>query len=163
MKLRSFLLASSALFLMLSCQPKGAQTKSKQGKSARFAYDAQKGICINAKGEKGLNKANPEEIRLTKNCECTDLVGIDLVDLLPGITQMNRFSYNVLKGFNFRGADLSQAQIHFNHLENCDLSGANLKGFSFGYTYIDGSVDAFTQLPENGCLKVENGKISCRQ
>jgi len=122
-------------------------------KPTTYKYNAKSGKCLNEKGKKGLNPLNLKVVQQTKNCECMDLGTIDLVELLPDITDANKFGYNKLKDFNFRGANLSKAKLHFNDIENADFSGAIVAGFSYGYAHINGKIDKYTVLPDRGAKK----------
>jgi hypothetical protein len=163
MKSNQLVLLLALMCLTWSCKSPGSAAANPTAGKVVYSYQSSTGKCQDASGKPGLNKVDVDKVRSSKNCECADLTGIDLVDLLPGITEANRFAYNELNGYNFRGADLSKAKIIFNNLEKCDFSGANLTGFSYGYSTIGGTVDQYTRLPGGGCDEVKDGVLNCRQ
>ncbi len=126
-----------------------------------FKYNASNGKCMNDKNIEGLNILNLKKVHQNKNCECTDLSDIPLVELLPNIPESQKFSYNIIKGYNFRGAFLSKSTLNFNYIEDGDFSGANMEHFSYGYAGITGTVDQFTILPKKGCEEVVNHQLEC--
>lgn len=158
MLLPTFVAAVLLTFIMAGCKSSGAGAS----KSEAFHYDAASGKCVNSSGQTGMNTMDIKRIRQDKNCECVKMGEIELVDLLPNIDENNRFAYNELLSFNFRGADLSQASLHFNHIIDADFSGANMKDFSFGYANISGKMDKYTVIPEDGCFpNAEAGTLEC--
>lgn len=153
-------LLSAALFF--GC--KGSKTKAwDPGPGGRYTYDPATGTCANSEGSKGMNPLDLERARSMKDCECMDLIDTDLVDLLPDIDPGDRVSYHVLDGYNFRGAGMSRSYLHFNHIENADLSGAKMNGMSYGYAHIYGTIDAHTQLPVEGCRVDQETLLECNR
>lgn len=169
--MKAILLIATSFTLLIACHRSPSGPKQENNSSANpsgkaitgFAYHPENGKCLNASGKEGLNTLDLAAMGESKNCECVDLGKTDLVDLIPNLDPNNRFAYNVLKGYNFRGANLQEAQLHFNHTEDCDFSGAKMKGFSFGYAFIKGVRDRFTELPEGGCVGTEEGVVDCNK
>lgn len=172
--MKAILFAASICALLIACHrmPAGHVHESNGssqpiptsgGAVTGFTYHPENGKCLNASGKVGLNSLDLAAMGESKNCECVDLGKTDLVDLIPGLDPNDRLGYNVLKGYNFRGANFKQAKLHFNHFEDCDFSGAKMKGFSFGYTYIKGVRDTFTELPDEGCEGIGEGVMDCRR
>lgn len=155
-----------AAILLASCN-RPATGKMQEGNEAPatggkgYSYHPENGKCLNAAGKEGYNALDLAAMGASKDCECVDLGKTDLVLLIPGLDPSQHFAYNVLRGYNFKGANFQQAQLHFNHFEECDFSGAKMKGFSFGYTHIKGIRDSYTEFPDEGCQQLEVGVVDC--
>ncbi|MCB1177731.1 MAG: pentapeptide repeat-containing protein, partial [Leptospiraceae bacterium] len=143
------------ILLFLQCSTNTLKTNL-----TSYKYDPLKGKCFDANGKEGLNELNLSQIQKTKNGECVNFGNLDLILLMPEIPESKRFAYNLIKEFNFKGADLSKAKLHFNNIEECDFSGAILDGFEFGYTSIQAKIDNFTKVPRE-CKKLTKQKIEC--
>ena len=136
--------------LLLACaahSPRGASAPA--ATAAGFRYDAASGRCLDAEGREGRNTVAIEEVRATRDAQCADLRGVQL--LTP--------STGDLEGWDLRGADLTGATLHFSALLDADLRGADLAGFEFGYVQIRGVVDEHTRLPP-ACVPSE-GVVEC--
>ena len=81
-------------------------------------------------------------VRETKNGEC-GMPMHDDIDEGDGAEP-------ILRGWNLRGATLSTG-LHFAHLVDADLRGADLSALDYGYATITGQIDSFTKLPAEGC------------
>ena len=115
-----------------------------------FAYDAERGACIDVAGNTGINPTTQAYVRVTGDGECADLGGLQLNE--------TDFGYPVLE-WNLAGARLDGARLHFAHLMQADLSGARMTDFQFGYAILDAAVDDFTQpLP----CPASGGRIECQ-
>ena len=140
----------SAIALSHSAQivwPQESQIE-RQENAPRFRYDFQVGKCLDGNNNIGFNNFILEQVKGTKNAECYDLKGIDLIDLKENITEENRLAYNKLKSWNFRGSSLDGAELFFNHLVDADLRGSRFSNLEFGYANISGTVDNFSEIPE---------------
>lgn len=117
-----------------------------------FAYDAADGVCRDADGNEGTEPRPVQVIRETGDGQCADLrgVAIDEGDL----------SYQSWTGFDLRGADLTGASLHFAHIQDSSLEGAQMETLDFGYAEITGTIDDHTTIPAVGC-EASDGAIDC--
>lgn len=138
------------LLLLLACathhSPSAAPLTSA---TDTFRYDAASGRCLDGAGKEGRNTVTIAAVRESRDGECADLRGLEL---LPPST-------GTLEGWNLSGADLTGATLHFSAIVDADLRGANLAAFDYGYVTIDGKVDAFTRL-RPGCEPAD-GRVAC--
>lgn len=118
-----------------------------------FKYHAASGKCLNAAGEEGHNPYDSAAIRGTKRAVCVNLSGRDLILLEKDSLT---FAYDTLKAWDFRGALFHGSRLHFNYILGADFRGADIHGMDFGYAIIEGKVDRFTILPEEGCQLAGN-------
>ena len=135
-----------------------------------FRYDPKRGVCLNAKGERGHNQIDikylfdgltdaalkaphyqPKRVYRDKLAECVDFSGFDFNRII-------KFSYVTFEGWNLRGAVLSGAAFSFADMTKVDLSGADLRGISIGYTHIDGRADRFTRHSAECSVTPEPGQ-----
>ena len=128
-----------------------------------YRYQARTGKCLNCRGEEGLNEYDESYIESTKDAECFDLRGRELILLHSEVDEPWSFGNNTLDGYNFRGANLDTATLFFNNIHHADFRGANLFRLRYGYAFIDGSIDQFTRLPENGDCEVSALALECFQ
>ena len=117
--------------------------------TATFHYDSVNGKCTNTVGEAGLNYISLDDLKRTGNGECTDLRGLNLS---AGTT-----SNEIFVNWNLRGADLTQAHLHFANIEKAQLQGANLSQFDFGYAEVIGEIDSHTKIPDENII----GLVTC--
>lgn len=127
-----------------------------------YRYNFATGKCTSCNGQEGYNALDIEAIKVTKNAECVDLKNQDLIYLWEGVTEDNKYSYNILDGYNFRGANFQKAYLFFNDIKDADLRGAKMGSFSYGYSRITGITDAYTELPTDGC-DPKSPDASCRR
>lgn len=130
-----------------------------------FFYNANTGKCENCTGEVGYNTLNYDEVRATKNAECVDLSNINLVYLLDtaSIDNFHPFGYNILDGYNFKGALFDSSQLFFNHIYNASFEGADLRNLQYGYAYVKGKMDGNTLLPLSGTCTTPADSCDCVQ
>jgi hypothetical protein len=116
-----------------------------------FGYHADRG-CINGLSKTGFNDWPIEQIRETRNGQCTQLEGVDLGE--------GNVSYPALN-WNLQGAHLNGASLSFAHLTDAKLHGTQMTHLSYGYANITGEGDLKTQLPEQGCEKTVHPVVQC--
>ena len=135
------------------------QPADNQGSLDSYRYDAASGTCRNGVGQVGYNLFDLAAVKGTKDAECFDLRGVELIELEADI----EFSlgYNKLIDWNFRGANLNGAKLFFNLLVNADLRGTKFSQLEFGYASVAGKVDAFSEIPAR-CDRV-GGTVRCQQ
>ena len=131
--------------ILLACASHTPPAPSATG----FRYDPETGRCVNGAGQVGLNAVAIEAVRVSRDAECADLRG---VQLLPPST-------GSLVGWNLAGADLTGANLHFSDIQDADLRGTDLSAFEYGYVHISGTVDSHTRLAQ-GCT-TEGPQVSC--
>jgi hypothetical protein len=117
---------------------------------APFVYDKASSQCIDSDGTQGLNpfvperlfrgisKASREQRWPARNAQCIDFSSVNFQDFL-GV------NYHVLVGWDFRGANFSDAEFLFNFIENGLFAGSNVELLSIGYgrvTAADRNIDA---------------------
>ena len=129
--------------------------------SELFRYQTRTGKCINCRGEEGLNEYDEAYIESTKDAECFNLRGRELILLHSKINTSWSLAYDTLDGYNFRGAEMDTATLFFNKILNADFRGANLSKLVYGYAVVEGTTDQFTKLPENGDCEISGGNIEC--
>lgn len=149
----------SLFFLLASCQ---RDDNSLNDCDQVFTYDLEIGKCTNCNGEVGYNPFNLEKIKSTKNAECIKIPKMHLVFLLDTneIQDFNEFGYNEITDYNFRGSDLNDTELIFNHILNADLEGTKLSKLQIGYGSITGNIDAFTEYSD--LCAIENDLINCQ-
>jgi hypothetical protein len=132
---------------------------------SRFTYNPSNGKCQKCNGEEGYNTLDYNEIRSTKNAECTDLSQLNLVYLLDtaAIVNFNALGYNILQGYNFKGCKFDSSELFFNHIYGASFEGADLSSLQYGYAVITGSKDAFTVLPMGGTCMSTTDSCNCAQ
>jgi uncharacterized protein YjbI with pentapeptide repeats len=133
--------------LIISC----SQSTDSEEEFIRYKYDLKNGNCINSIGDIGFNEFNLEEIRGTKNAECYDLSNVKLVFLKDSVTEETEFFGHQLIGWNFKGAIMDTAQIHFADIIDADFRGTKLSKLLYGYSFLSGRIDDFTELPLEIC------------
>lgn len=114
-----------------------------------YKYDLSSGKCMNSDKQVGYNDLVLERVRGTKDAECMDLTGLELLSLDIVITEKNRFAYYELKNWNFRGSNLNNAELFFNLIIDADLRGASFSELKFGYASVTGRVDQFSVIPDD--------------
>ena len=157
----SVLILSTSLIGCLTGSLTGCRsgTDSEDTDPAVFRYDAKAGICKNGSGTVGLNPYQLAVIQDSKNAECVDLSGVDLILLEKSKVA---FSNDSLIGWNFKGAFFFNASLHFNHIVKAQLEGADMSQVDFGYAFTNGKVDKFTKPPTPSC-NIVGGMMSCDQ
>ena len=131
-----------------------------------FTYNSKKGICENCKDEKGYNVLDMDNIRKTKNAECTDLSNLKIVYVLDTsmIENFMELGQNRIEGYNFKGCKFSGSELFFNDIFYSNFEGADLSGINFGYATIHGTKDKFTVMPSDGnCNSTSIDSINCFQ
>lgn len=118
----------------------------------RFQYDATGGACVDGDGVAGLNPTPIPVVRDSGVGQCADLGGLMLNE--------NDLSYPEWRGFDLRGADMSDAQLSFAHIYDSQLEGAQMATLTFGYAFITGTIDQYTGVPAESCTTTE-GTIDC--
>jgi hypothetical protein len=113
-------------------------TDSSRSAGLAYRYDHHSGTCVDASGYRGFNAYVPGQIPAAKNAECMDLSGVDLDELEGGVGARPKVP---LKGWNFQGADFSEAALN--------------------YALIKGRVDSFTRFPPLMRCKVEGDVADC--
>jgi uncharacterized protein YjbI with pentapeptide repeats len=159
MRLARFATASltlSGMSLALICAA-GCVSDSGDPDPAVFRYQAATGACRNGAGAAGYNAPSEAKLRASHNAECTDLSGLDLSLLARDST---KFTFDSLKSWNFKGALFKDARLHFNHIIDSKLQGADLSEIDYGYATITGETDAYTRPPMIGC-KGPGPKLDC--
>lgn len=143
---------------LMSCKPNCPNPN-------QYFYNAGNGKCENCKGEQGYNVLNYNEVRSTKNAECVDLSGVELVYLLDtaAIDNFQQFGYNIIDGYNFKGALFDSSTLFFNHIYNANFEGANLSTLQYGYAYVKGKIDGHTVLPLSGTCTTPADSCDCMQ
>ena len=92
---------------------RGMVAVDRSGAVPRFRYDAERGKCLNARGEEGLNQPSQKAPR---ESECADYRGVTL-------------TYLRADGGNFRGAHFDGGQLlYLTHMARADFTGASLRG-----------------------------------
>jgi len=154
----AFLFCGLCLFTLLALASESGQ---------QFRYDDQTGQCVNENGDVGYNtfdenifssrerienrggKHRGREVYANKNAECVDFTGV-VFEKYIGV------SYSELFQWNFKGANLTNAEIHFNHIKEADLRGADLEHLKFGYAHISGKIDGYTKIPKPRMMRGTN-------
>ena len=150
----AFTLAATALTGAGFC---GCGTESED--DGLFRYDSAKGQCRNGQGEIGFNPYTLVELRASRNAECVDLSGLDLILLKnDAIT----FDNDTLLAWNFKGARFDECGFHFNNIIDGQLQGADFSRSRFGYAQTTGVIDRFTKPPGENCTVTDN-RIDCWQ
>jgi len=127
-----------------------------------YTYNPENGKCENCEGTVGLNAFDIQSVRATRNAECLDLSGQNLVFLLDTsmIENFQELGYNELQQYNFKGSKLDSSQLFFNFILESDFAGTDLSGLEFGYAILEGHVDEYTIIPDV-CPSVENDSLYC--
>lgn len=156
--MKNSIIIVSIAFILMSC---GQNCPNPN----QFFYNPNTGKCENCSGDQGYNSLNYDEVRTTKNAECVDLSNIDLVYLLDtaAIDNFHPFGYNILDGYNFKGARFDSATLFFNHIYNASFEGADLSKLQFGYAYVKGKIDSYTVLPLAGSCTTPADSCDCVQ
>ena len=137
----------------------GCGTESEDGDPGLFRYDSAAGQCRNRQGEISFNSYTLRELRVTRNAECVDLSGLDLILLKnDAITTGN----DTLLEWNFKGARFDECGFHFNNIIDGQLQGADFSRSRFGYVQTTGVIDKFTKPPSENCT-VTGNRIECWQ
>ncbi len=110
-------------------------------------FDWETGACLDDGGNAAVNDLPVEFVRETGYGECADLRGTAL--------NGEDFGHPDLSGWYLVGAQLNEATLFFANLQNSTLHGARLAEITFGYATIEGTVDDFTELPED-CKTTES-------
>jgi uncharacterized protein YjbI with pentapeptide repeats len=134
-----------------------ASTEGDQDDLPGFHYQASTGLCVDAQGKNGLNAYDSAAVPLSKSAECVDLGGINLA-LLESRTPL--FNPDSLIAWDFRGARFGGSHLHFSNIAAADLRGADLSELHYGHASIDGTADAFTKLPHDGC-ELKGAHLHC--
>lgn len=129
----------------------------------RYRYDPSIGKCRNCNGVEGLNKFDRNYIRSSKDAECFDLRGQELIRLHKKPLPEWSVSYDSLHDYNFRGAKMDSARLFFNFIYDADLSGADLSTLQFGYAIVWGKIDQYTILPVEGSCEATVDSLYCSQ
>jgi len=147
-----------AVIVLISCN------KEECTNTNVYTYNTENGQCENCDGTVGFNIFDIETVRTTRNAECLDLSGQNLVFLLDTsmIENFQEFGDNSLEQYNFKGSKFDSCQLFFNHIRDADFAGSDLSKLQFGYAIIEGYVDAYTRIPEN-CPAPENDSLFCAQ
>ena len=145
------------LFFCLSCREDNACS---DGAKNQFNYNSATGKCTSCDGKVGYNLFDLDRIQQTRNAECMDLNNQVLITLLKGKT-VQSLSYDSLYDYNFRGARFDSAELYFNFIKKSDFSGADLSLLQDGYAAIDGKIDQYTMLPEQGTCSDDPNTILC--
>ena len=125
----------------------------------KYRYDGASGTCRNGANEVGYNPFALAAVQGTKDAECLDLRGVELIELETGIE--SPLGYNKLLDWNFRGSNLDGAKFFFNHLILADLRGTQFSKLEFGYASITGYVDEFSAVAPH-CDRVADF-VDCRR
>ncbi len=157
--MKKFILVLGLGIILYSCE---TATCTDNGK---FTYNSSTGKCQKCNGEEGLNSVDYNEIRSTRNAECTDLSNITLVYLLDtaAIDNFQEFGYNILQDYNFSGCKFDSSALFFNHIYGANFEGADLRYLQYGYAYVTGKTDSFTQLPLGGGCTTSADSCNCMQ
>ncbi len=132
--------------------------------TSTFKYESTSGVCKNCKGEIGFNTFRLAEVRKTKNAECLYLSKIELLKLLGDSVQFpQRFGYNKLVNYNFKGSVLDSCELFFNFIYSADLRGTDLHTLLYGYAIVKGRKDNFTRAPLAGTITMKGDSIFCTQ
>lgn len=153
----SLLLCIGFLMVCFSCKEDQACSDDARN---QFSYNASTGKCESCSGKIGYNVFDLDRIQQTRNAECMDLSNKVLITLLKGKTEQS-LGYDSLYDFNFRGARFDSAQLFFNFIRKSDFSGSDLRLLQYGYATIDGKVDQYTMLPEQGNCSDNLNTILC--
>ena len=153
----SLILHIGLLVFCFSCKEDHACSDSAQN---QFSYNASTGKCESCNGGTGYNVFDLDRVQQTRNAECMDLSKKVLITLLKGKTE-HSLGYDSLYDFNFRGARFDSAQLYFNFIKKSDFSGADLRLLQYGYATIDGKIDRYTLLPEQGNCNDNPNTILC--
>ncbi|HTH57174.1 MAG TPA: hypothetical protein VL728_14085 [Cyclobacteriaceae bacterium] len=130
--------------------------------SLEFKYDITSGQCKNCRGTIGYNTINLEEIRKSKNAECLFLSKLEVLLLLGDSVQIpQRYGYNKLTNYNFRGSVFDSCELFFNYVYSADLRGADLRTLQYGYAYVKGIRDNFTKAPAEGTVILSGDSLFC--
>ncbi len=135
-----------------------------------FRYDATKGFCVDAAGQKGQNKldakalfgeasAFPTDMTWpSRSAECIDFLGFDFYHYLH---PDQNSQYANLDSWDFRGARFRTSDMRFVSVMNAQLQGADFVSVRLGYTTISGLRDRFT-LPHSECSVDDDEGLYCR-
>jgi hypothetical protein len=126
-----------------------------------YRYDAATGKCKNCKGKEGLNALDIDYIESNKDAECFDLTDLELILLHKKISEAGSLRYDILEGYNFKGAKLDSAELFFNFIYRADFRGTDLSTLQYGYAIIKGAIDEHTKLPLNGDCEHVMDSIHC--
>ena len=122
------------------------------GFEPEFTYEPGLGVCLNDKGEEGLNQWTVEMARETGSAQCADLSGAQLND--------NDWNGPELS-WDLRGARLDHSSLYSASLVDARLEGADLGDLYLHSASVQGEVDKFTVLPES--CSVEDGTVRCTE
>jgi hypothetical protein len=126
-----------------------------------YRYESSTGKCRNSEGREGLNPLDIEYSKSTKDCECFDLSDLELILLHKEISEPGSLRYDVLDGYNFKGAKLDSSELFFNFIYHADFRGTDLSTLQYGYAIIKGAIDQHTILPVNGECEHVADSIHC--
>ena len=153
---------SVGTFTVLGALLLGAAAPELLGQSA-YQYDPERGYCVDREGHAGFNAVDPEalfaldpsepEVFADRDASCIDFSGFDF-NAYVGL------GYPLLSRWHLEGARLQGAQLYFVRLSDADLRGTDMMGLNFGYTYISGTIDAYSKVPQV-CRSQEGGRILC--
>ena len=119
----------------------------------RFRYEPDSGECLDSNGSTGRQSLPVEYVRTTGDGNCVDLGEQRLEE--------ENFVYPLWEGFDLRGADLSRAHMNFAKILDASFEGTRLNGFDFGYVWLSGSVDSFTEIPDFCDAPVDGNWFEC--
>jgi uncharacterized protein YjbI with pentapeptide repeats len=137
----------------------GCGTESEDGDAGLFRYDSAKGQCRNGQGQIGFNPYTLGDLRASRNAECVNLSGLDLILLKKDAIT---FENDTLLAWNFKGARFNECGFHFNNIIDGQLQGADFSGSRFGYVRTTGVIDKFTKPPADDCT-VTGNRMECSQ
>ena len=134
-------------------------TEVEDGDAGLFRYNALTGECRDRQNQIGFNPYTLGKLRVTRNAECVNLSGLDLILLKnDAIT----FDNDTLMEWNFKGARFDECGFHFNNIIDGQLQGADFSRSRFGYVQTTGVIDTFTKPPADNCT-VTGNRIDCWQ
>jgi len=126
-----------------------------------FSYDENSGLCKNKDGVTGFNNAELGIIRETKDCECMKFTRMEMLLVVGDSSQVPRFAYSRIEGYNFRGSVLDSCNLYFSNIFTADLRGADLSTLQYGYAFVIGRKDDFTKPPNEGNVNIVGDSIYC--
>lgn len=157
MRIAFFAVAALAATALTGAVISGCGTESED--DGLFRYDSAKGQCRNGQGQIGYNPYTLADLRASREAECVDLSGLDLILLKnDAIT----FANDTLLAWNFKGARFHECDFHFNNIIDGQLQGADFSGSRFGYARTTGVIDRFTKPPDDDCT-ITGNRIECSQ
>lgn len=128
-----------------------AITASIAAHANEFRYKLATGKCQNQQGVIGMNPLDTNRLFVLSNnsqkqqfnpanAECVDFSNFDFESFIG-------HQYAYLSNWNFRGANLSNANLGLMVIENSDFSGTQFSNATFAYTAIrDCHIDKYTKL-----------------